>query len=154
MIPYSSNNQGAISTSTSLPKAGWAFRGATPSQCICGAVWAHGTHNQSTPLGQPQAGEQWWPCIILRAAGPVVPFYCPALAWMGARPWKAHVTRVRCVPWEGSQTPVTYVDIPGPHIEEVSSDTATYVDTPGPHTEEVSSDASYDSWTLVVTVDV
>ena len=78
-------------------QAGWAFRMATPSDCIRCAVWANGSHDQSSPLGEPRGDEQWWPCIILPGGGTLVPFYCPALAWQNARPWEVNATRVRRV---------------------------------------------------------
>ena len=54
--------------------------------------------SQTTPLVQPECGEQFWPCICLNITPNVaglLPFYCPALAWQNARPWWVHVSRVR-----------------------------------------------------------
>ena len=76
---------------------GWAFLRATAADCIACVVWADGTHNQETPLKSPQAGEKWWPCIIIRGGTDLVPFYCPTLVWAYSRPWYVHASRLRRV---------------------------------------------------------
>ena len=89
-----------IATTRRIGQAGWSFRSCGHDHCIACLVWADGTHCQSTALVATQAGEQWWPCVVLNVAptsGGTLPFYCPALAWQNARPWFAHVSRLRCV---------------------------------------------------------
>ena len=68
-------------------------------------VWADGKSegSQSTDLALVggQAGETWWPCIVVRQTQysglgfELIPFYCPALAWQRSRPWFVHLSRVR-----------------------------------------------------------
>ena len=41
-----------------------------------------------------EAGHQWWPVIWVVVDGVLKPVYCPGLAWMGARPWEAHSSRM------------------------------------------------------------
>ena len=51
----------------------------------------------------------------------LVPMYCPALAWQGARPWWANVDRV----WEFEELgkgPIMIIETPGVFVEELSSD--------------------------------
>ena len=101
-----------VNTKKKIGEVGWAFRHAEPSDYLCGVVWADGSPEQSAPLVAPRAGETWWPCIFLKDAYSLAnptqrPFYCPALAWMNARPWRVHVDRVRIV------------ETPGPVIEEI-----------------------------------
>ena len=78
---------------------GWRFREAGPSSCVPAFVWADGSPQQLTEYGTQQLTEyaKWWPCIVLvcDAQTLVLPFYCPALAWQGARPWGVHITRLR-----------------------------------------------------------
>jgi len=78
---------------------GHQFWTAGPSSCVPAFVWADGSPQQLTEYGTQQLTEyaMWWPCIVLvcDAQTPVLPFYCPALAWQQARPWGVHVTRVR-----------------------------------------------------------
>ena len=117
-----------VNTKKKIGQVGWAFHQAEPSDYVCGAVWACGSHEQSAPLVAPRAGERWWPCIFLKdahwlSANPTQrPFYCPALAWMNARPWPVHVDRVRIV------------ETPGPVIEEIP--------------EEEHDDDEQNGWTL------
>ena len=88
-----------VATRRSPGQSGYSFYyNGGPDQCLPCLIWADGTHNQETPLGPPQPGEQWWPCICLNVnpdANGLLPFYCPALAWGNSRPWMAHVSRVR-----------------------------------------------------------
>ena len=76
---------------------GWQFWEAGPSSCVPAFVWADGSPRQLTEYGTQQLTEyaQWWPCIVLLCDGDLLPFYCPALAWMLARPWGVHISRVR-----------------------------------------------------------
>ena len=101
-----------VNTKKKIGEVGWAFRHAKPRDYLCGVVWADGSPDQSAPLVALRAGETWWPCIFLKDACSLAdptqrPFYCPALAWMNARPWPVHVDRVRTV------------ETPGPVIEEI-----------------------------------
>ena len=91
-------------------QAAWQWwRGMNPGPTASGSrvvkclVWATGASesHQTAPLGTPMIGEQWWPCIVLLPPGkdnfeisPSWPFYCPALALQGARPWFVHHTRI------------------------------------------------------------
>jgi hypothetical protein len=49
-----------------------------------------------------EIGSEWWPCIVGVSAPDgwtdLMPFYCPALAENGSRPWKVHRSRVFAVP--------------------------------------------------------
>ena len=89
-----------LNTKRSIGMSGWAFAQARATDYVAGVVWADGSHAQLSPLIQPRAGEQWWPCIFLNdpfslACPSQRAFYCPALAWMDARPWTVHEDRVR-----------------------------------------------------------
>ena len=61
-----------------------------------GYVWAHGGREQRQPLSANvmEDGHQWWPVIWVEMDGVLKPVYCPGLAWMGARPWEAHSSRM------------------------------------------------------------
>jgi hypothetical protein len=101
-----------VNTKKKIGEIAWAFAQAEPSDYVCGLVWADGTPEQSSPMTAPRAYERWWPCIFLKDAYDLAkpfqrPFYCPALAWNGSRPWPVHISRVR------------YVETPGPIIEEI-----------------------------------
>ena len=104
-----------VNTKKGIGEVGWAFAQAEPNDYVCGMVWADGTHEQSSPLAAPRAGERWWPCIFLKHAYSLEKpsqraFYCPALAWQASRPWPVHTDRVRIV------------ETPGPVIEEIPED--------------------------------
>jgi len=102
-----------VNTKQNIKQPGWSFRATNSSDYVHCVVWADGTRNQERPLTFPvRPDEQWWPCIaIVDYPFPaLVPFYCPALAWMDARPWLVHTSRIR------------RVETPGPTIEEVSSE--------------------------------
>ena len=58
--------------------------------------------NQQRPFVRGEAIE-WWPIIWLIMEAdpncPVVPMFCPALAWSNSRPWSVHTSRLgRCPP--------------------------------------------------------
>ena len=77
---------------------GHQFWTAGPSSCVPAFVWADGSPQQLTEYGTQQLTEyaKWWPCIVLVCdAQTVLPFYCPALAAQGARPWGVHISRLR-----------------------------------------------------------
>ena len=99
MYDYLFNKVRTVVNTVKKPgQAGWAFRMASPSDVVRCLVWADGSKSQETPLtSQPQYGEQWWPCIVLK--DPIepdkYPFYCPALAWVHGRPWLVHFSRLR-----------------------------------------------------------
>ena len=95
----------------------WSFQPRQVRDLHYGYIWAHGGHEQETPLLMNSmaeimaAGHRWWPVIWLDVGGRMlVPAYCPGLAWMDARPWFAHCTRLR------------EVETPGVIIEELDSD--------------------------------
>ena len=79
----------------------------------CSVIYSCGGHEQELPLSQDDGGSEWFPIIYVDPAARCsqlekVPMYCPALAWQNARPWLAHVSRIRDV------------ETPGVIIEELS----------------------------------
>jgi hypothetical protein len=132
-----------VNTAKRPGQAGWRFRMAKPSDCICCTVWGDGTHGQSSALGlDPYAyGERWWPCIVLDGETDKLPFYCPALAWQNSRPWEVHVSRLRRVGLEDAgleeaasgsaasaepnESSWIIINTPGPWIEEIFSEDGT-----------------------------
>ena len=82
-----------------VKEAGWVLLGATPSEFLCCAVWADGTHEQSSPMTERRPYEKWWPCIVIEQPNTegLMPFYCPVLAMNGSRPWFVHPSRIRRV---------------------------------------------------------
>lgn len=94
-----------VSTKRRIGGSGWAFSEAQDSDFAYGVVWADGTHGQEQPMQYPtSADERWWPCVWLREPLPhtaLLPFYCPALAWSDARPWRVHPNRVRIIETTG-----------------------------------------------------
>ena len=71
------------------------------------AIYSRGSSSKDsqTPLLDCEPGSKWWPVIIRQHSGhsghidsAVVPFYCPALAGNGGRPWWVHTSRVWLVP--------------------------------------------------------
>ena len=83
-------------------QAGWLFLDCFslgPHMVVPAVIWADGLSegSQCSPLHRNNlAGGRWWPCMVGNIADHrgLLPFYCPALAWMAARPWFAHPTRV------------------------------------------------------------
>ncbi len=72
--------------------------------------------------------------------GDLLPFYCPALAWGGSRPWEAHRSRIfraRGQAASGAASsaggPSEIVSTPGPVIEQLP-ETDWFVVHPGPAT--------------------
>ena len=57
-----------LNTKRSIGMSGWAFAQARATEYVAGVVWADGSHAQLSPLIQPRAGEQWWPCIFLNVS--------------------------------------------------------------------------------------
>ena len=129
-----------VNTVRAPGQAGWSFRCARPDTCIPCLVWADGTPGQREPLSELRGGEQWWPCIVIPGEGPLVPFYCPALAWANARPWMVHVSRIRRV--------VVEPHTPGAYIEEPSDDSSDSDDDreTDAHVEELVDD---DDWEII-----
>ena len=83
----------------------WHTALAMAPYAMVALVWAdgQGQHKQDTLWdgAEGEGGETYWPCIIAVCAPDGqdrVPFYCPALAWMGSRPWFVHISRLRMVP--------------------------------------------------------
>ena len=71
---------------------GWHFKLAQEKDIAPSVVWSSGCSpdEQHKPFTKAQEGEQWWPCIIVDVPwypDGGAPFYCPALAWSGSRPW-------------------------------------------------------------------
>lgn len=98
-----------LRTKPKIGKWGWLFRTAAHVDFQHAAVWSDGTKgSQISPMGTHALPyEQWWPCVVLPSAESLelVPFICPALAWQDARPWGAHVSRIRIVDFFAPQQP-------------------------------------------------
>ena len=78
-------------------EAAWAFR-MSPNKIRHGMVFCQGSSEQTglSPFTGQVYGEQWWPCIFttVHIHDEYFPYYCPALAWQGSRPWMIHRSRV------------------------------------------------------------
>jgi len=80
----------------------WAYKfmAAGPAGCKKCFVFADGSQAQQlTPFTETEQTifdwNRWWPCIVVYDPdSDTWAFYCPALAWMRARPWGVHWTRV------------------------------------------------------------
>ena len=81
-------------------------------------IWASGKSEaaQCTPLDLDEPG-CWWPCLVslIPDHRGLLPFYCPALAWMKARPWFAHPSRV----WSAVEEIDESESEIGPVVEEI-----------------------------------
>ena len=74
-------------------------------------VWADGRGEASQctrwdGVEADESGETYWPCIIavcVPDSDGRVPFYCPALARMGGRPWLVHTSRLFMLPRQWHQ---------------------------------------------------
>ena len=91
-----------------IGQAAWSFQPRQVRDLHYGYVWGHGGHEQETELPTSgsvadimAAGSQWWPVIWVYNDGVKVPVYCRGLAWMNARPWYAHRTRLQEVETPG-----------------------------------------------------
>ena len=119
-----------LRTTPRIGQAGWRFHGKRVKDVHYGCLWGHGGKEQEAPLDESNVndgrlgGSSWWPIIwvepeheddpmCVESGGDIqgrVPVYCPGLAWQRARPWWAHVSRIREI--------VT----PGVIIEELDED--------------------------------
>ena len=64
----------------------------------CAVLWADGTKESQQTIGD-RGCEQGWPCIIVDIANEqTLPFYCPALAWQGSKPWDVARDRIHIYP--------------------------------------------------------
>ena len=144
---YMTHKVRKVITSVQKPgQAAYAFWAADPEEFVRAAVWADGSHDQSSELTFKKDGEQWWPCIILaphtaQRVGFVsysttsarVPFYCPVLALQNSRPWDVNMSRIREVVLpiadtsEPPSVPTQYFHTPGPVITELSEDESSNV---------------------------
>ena len=75
------------------------YHGLQTADPIFAVVWSDGCSegSLSRPYSEAEVysyGSQWWPCIVLDTGADLLPFYCPALAWQGARPWYCHRSRL------------------------------------------------------------
>ena len=122
-----------LRTTSRIGQAGWRFHGKRVKDVHYGCLWGHGGKEQEAPLDESNVhdaelgGSSWWPIIWVEPEHEddpmgvesgvdiatiqvLVPVYCPGLAWQRARPWWAHVSRIREI--------VT----PGVIIEELDED--------------------------------
>ena len=88
-----------------IGQAAWSFQPRQVRDLHYGYVWSHGGKEQATEFPTSgsvadimAAGSEWWPVIWVDVVGVRLPVYCPGLAWMNARPWYAHRTRLWEVP--------------------------------------------------------
>ena len=90
----------AIRDKKPIGKVAWEFVPHVVGDIRYGFVWSFGNTEQEQPLPpglskerMREYGCQWWPVIWIYVDG-MLPVYCPGLAWQGARPWRAHRTRI------------------------------------------------------------
>ena len=118
----------------------WAWRDPQGPKRRC-TVFCDGRSesSQCTVLGTPTGNvDCHWPALVIDVPGDILPFVCPALMWMNARPWRVHRSRLNFLDPEpvGAPPPPPPRRCPPPPPPPPQADSC-YVLTPGPLIEEV-----------------